>query len=139
MALAAYGPSAGFPIAMLLAIVFGISGFSAWMQGEPLDIQRLLYTPEGKPRLSILSIAHLSDAERMFVTIFGPDLENDAVESGLYLPLKDEEGVLGVLVFESHSVDFATPTQREVAASLACRCSSRSHRRDSRRPARGAW
>ena len=45
-------------------------GFSAWMEGEPLDIQRLLYTPEGKPRLSILSIAHLSDAERMFfVTI----------------------------------------------------------------------
>ena len=40
------------------------------MEGEPLDIQRLLYTPEGKPRLSILSIAHLSDAERMFfVTI----------------------------------------------------------------------
>ena len=39
-------------------------------KGEPLDVQRLLYTPEGKPRLSILSIAHLSDAERMFfVTI----------------------------------------------------------------------
>ena len=45
-------------------------GFAAWMEGEPLDVQRLLYTPEGKPRLSILSIAHLSDAERMFfVTI----------------------------------------------------------------------
>lgn len=45
-------------------------GFAAWMAGEPLNIQRLLYTPEGKPRLAILSIAHLSDAERMFfVTI----------------------------------------------------------------------
>ena len=41
-------------------------GFSAWMEGEPLDVQRLLYTPEGKPRLTILSIAHLDDAERMF-------------------------------------------------------------------------
>ena len=60
-----------------------------------------------------------SDAERMFVTIFGPDLETDGVESGLYLPLKDEEGVLGVLVFESGTVDFATPTQREVSAILA--------------------
>jgi GAF domain-containing protein/multidrug resistance efflux pump len=60
-----------------------------------------------------------SDAERMFITIFGPDLEGDRVESGLYLPLKDEEGVLGVLVFESASADFATPTQREVAAILA--------------------
>ncbi len=41
-------------------------GFQAWMQGEPLDIQRLLHTPEGKPKLSIISIAHLSDSERMF-------------------------------------------------------------------------
>jgi len=41
-------------------------GFAAWTEGEPLDAQRLLWTPEGKPRLSILSIAHLSDAERMF-------------------------------------------------------------------------
>ncbi len=45
-------------------------GFAGWLRGEPLDIQRLLYTAEGKPRLSIISIAHLSDAERMFfVTI----------------------------------------------------------------------
>jgi hypothetical protein len=40
------------------------------MEGESLDVQKLLYTQEGKPRLAILSIAHLSDAERMFfVTI----------------------------------------------------------------------
>ncbi|MEY2853535.1 MAG: hypothetical protein RL030_667, partial [Pseudomonadota bacterium] len=41
--------------------------FAAWTRGEALDIQRLLYTPEGKPRIAIISIAHLSDAERMFV------------------------------------------------------------------------
>jgi GAF domain-containing protein/multidrug resistance efflux pump len=64
-------------------------------------------------------VAPGSDAERMFVTIFGPDLQSEGVESGLYLPLKDEEGVLGVLVFESGTADFATPTQREVAAILA--------------------
>ncbi len=40
--------------------------FATWMEGDPLDVQRLLYTAEGKPRLSILSIAHLSEAERMF-------------------------------------------------------------------------
>ena len=34
--------------------------------GEPLDVDALLYTPAGKPRLAIVSIAHLSDAERMF-------------------------------------------------------------------------
>jgi hypothetical protein len=33
---------------------------------EPLDVGRMLYSPSGKPRLAILSIAHLSDAERMF-------------------------------------------------------------------------
>jgi len=41
--------------------------FAAWAEGEPLDASRLLYTAEGRPRLSIVSIAHLSDAERMFV------------------------------------------------------------------------
>lgn len=41
-------------------------GFQAWMQGPPLNIQELLYTQEGKPRHSIISIAHLSDSERMF-------------------------------------------------------------------------
>ena len=60
-----------------------------------------------------------SDAERMFVSVFGPDLEANEVESGLYLPLKDEEGMLGVLVFESRRPEFATGTQLEVAAILA--------------------
>ena len=44
--------------------------FQAWLEGEPLDIQRMLYTTDGKPRISVMSIAHLSDSERMFfVTI----------------------------------------------------------------------
>jgi GAF domain-containing protein/multidrug resistance efflux pump len=60
-----------------------------------------------------------SDAERLFVTIFGQDLATDQVRSALYLPLKDEEGVLGVLVFESNTPEFAGDTQREVAAILA--------------------
>lgn len=55
-----------FELAMSLNNLLASPGFSSWMEGEPLDIQRLLYTPEGKPRLAILSIAHLSDAERMF-------------------------------------------------------------------------
>ena len=55
-----------FALAMRLNNLAASPGFSAWTEGEPLNIQRLLYTPEGKPRVSILSIAHLSDAERMF-------------------------------------------------------------------------
>jgi hypothetical protein len=42
-------------------------GFAAWLQGEPLDIPSLLFSPTGKPRVSVISIAHLNDAERMFV------------------------------------------------------------------------
>ena len=41
-------------------------GFSTWLEGPPLDIQRMMYTEDGKPRVSIFSIAHLSDSERMF-------------------------------------------------------------------------
>jgi hypothetical protein len=53
-------------LAMSVNNLLASPGFSAWMEGEPLDVQRLLFTPEGKPRISILSIAHLSDPERMF-------------------------------------------------------------------------
>jgi hypothetical protein len=53
-------------LAMSLNNLLASPGFSAWLTGEPLDIQRLLWTVDGKPRVSILSIAHLSEAERMF-------------------------------------------------------------------------
>jgi hypothetical protein len=41
-------------------------GFVGWLEGEPLDIGAFYRSPAGKPRVSIFSIAHLSDAERMF-------------------------------------------------------------------------
>jgi hypothetical protein len=41
-------------------------GFATWLDGPPLDIAKMLHTPAGKPRLSIFSIAHLGDTERMF-------------------------------------------------------------------------
>ncbi|MCB9829861.1 MAG: ATP-binding protein [Planctomycetes bacterium] len=55
-----------FGLAMTLNNLLASPGFASWIEGEPLDVQRLLYTPEGKPRIAIISIAHLSDAERMF-------------------------------------------------------------------------
>jgi hypothetical protein len=54
-------------LAMSLNALIASPGFAAWMSGEPLDAQRLLFTPEGKPRIAIISIAHLNDAERMFI------------------------------------------------------------------------
>ncbi len=53
-------------LAMNLNNLLASPSFGAWLEGEPLDIARLLHTPEGKPRLCVLSIAHLSDGERMF-------------------------------------------------------------------------
>lgn len=53
-------------LAMKLNNLIASPGFSVWMEGEPLDIQRMYYTADGKPRISIFSIAHLSDTERMF-------------------------------------------------------------------------
>ena len=55
-----------FELAMQLNNLLASPGFSSWMEGEPLDIQKMMYTPEGKPRLTVFSIAHLGDAERMF-------------------------------------------------------------------------
>jgi hypothetical protein len=55
-----------FNLVMALNNLFASPGFNSWLEGEPLDIKQILYTPEGKPRVAIFSIAHLGDAERMF-------------------------------------------------------------------------
>ena len=55
-----------FALAMKLNNLLAAPGFQSWLEGEALDIQSLMYTPAGKPRLAIFSIAHLNDAERMF-------------------------------------------------------------------------
>ncbi|HQL58201.1 MAG TPA: DUF87 domain-containing protein [Myxococcota bacterium] len=54
-------------LAMALNNLLASPDFSAWIQGPPLDINSLLYTPEGKPKLSVISISHLDDQSRMFV------------------------------------------------------------------------
>ncbi len=53
-------------LAMRLNNILSNPGFSAWTEGEPLDIGQLLFDAHGKARVTILSIAHLSDNERMF-------------------------------------------------------------------------
>lgn len=55
-----------FELAMMLNNLLAAPGFELWMSGEPLDIGRMLHTANGKPRVSIFSIAHLNDSERMF-------------------------------------------------------------------------
>ena len=55
-----------FELAMLLNNILAAPAFQVWIEGQPLDIPSLLYTPDGRPRHSVFYIAHLSDAERMF-------------------------------------------------------------------------
>lgn len=55
-----------FSLAMTLNNLLAAPGFEVWMQGDPLDVGRLLHTSDGRPRVAIMSIAHLNDAERMF-------------------------------------------------------------------------
>jgi hypothetical protein len=55
-----------FALAMAFNNLLGSPGFAAWLRGDPLDVDRLLYTPAGKPRVAVFSIAHLADRERMF-------------------------------------------------------------------------
>ena len=55
-----------FAFVMAINNLLAAPSFATWRQGEPLDVAKFLYTPEGKPRLAIFSIAHLGDEERMF-------------------------------------------------------------------------
>ena len=80
--------------------------FGTWMEGPPLDIQQLLYTEEGKPRAAILSMAHLSDAERQFVVTL--------VLSKLITWMRTQPGTddLRALVYMDEVFGFVPPTQK---------------------------
>ena len=61
-----YPQSQRMALAMSLNNILASPTFTAWTEGESLDIQRILYTEDGTPRTAIFSIAHLSETERMF-------------------------------------------------------------------------
>lgn len=54
-------------LALRLNGLLASPAFAAWLQGIPLDIDRLLM-PDGRAGAAIVSLAHLGDAERQFVT-----------------------------------------------------------------------
>ena len=55
-----------FALAMRLNNLLAAPGFESWMEGEPLRAKSLLYTKDGLPRISVMSIAHLDESQRMF-------------------------------------------------------------------------
>ena len=61
-----FPPSDRMELAMALNNIIAAPSFEAWMEGAPLDIPTIIKAPDGRPRVSIFYIAHLSDTERMF-------------------------------------------------------------------------
>ncbi len=61
-----YSSKDRFALAMMLNNLLASPSFKTWMEGEALDIDNFLYDEKGKARVSVFSIAHLSDSERMF-------------------------------------------------------------------------
>ena len=61
-----FPPKDRFQLAMQLNNLLAAPSFEAWMQGDPLDVNSLLHTAGGKPKVSVMSIAHLDDQLRMF-------------------------------------------------------------------------
>ena len=55
-----------FKLATKFNSLLASPSFSLWLQGDDLDIQKLLYDENGKAKVAIFSISHLNDEERMF-------------------------------------------------------------------------
>lgn len=53
-------------LAMLLNNFLASPSFQSWIEGQPLNIEEILYTKDGKARHSVFFLAHLDDSERMF-------------------------------------------------------------------------
>ena len=62
-----FPPKSRTKLAMKLNTLLASPSFAAWLDGQPLDVGALLYTPEGKPRAAIVYLHHLSEEERQFV------------------------------------------------------------------------
>ena len=91
-------------LAMRLNALLASPTFAAWTVGEPVDIERLLHTHDGRPRASVLYLAHLSEAERQFVVTL--------VLSKLVTWMRAQSGTtdLRALVYMDEVFGFAPPT-----------------------------
>jgi hypothetical protein len=66
-----------FELAMLLNNFLAAPAFQTWLEGQPLDIEKFIYAPDGKPRHSVFYLAHLNDEERMFfITLLYTSIES---------------------------------------------------------------
>ncbi|MFN8051827.1 MAG: DUF87 domain-containing protein [Acidimicrobiales bacterium] len=78
--------------------------FAAWGQGEPIDIEKLLWSPDGSANAAVVYLAHLSDEERQMVVT--------RVLSKLVGWMRGQQGStkLRVLVYMDEVYGFVPPT-----------------------------
>lgn len=99
-----------FPAKDRMELVLKLNGllaspsFAAWAKGDPLDIESLLHSADGRPKASIISIAHLSDEERQFALT--------TVLSRLVSWMRKQSGTanLRVLLYIDEVFGFVPPT-----------------------------
>jgi hypothetical protein len=99
-----FPPADRTKLAFTLNALVASPTFAAWGEGEPLDPQALLFTPEGKPRCAVVYLAHLSDAERQFVVTL--------VFSKLVTWMRGQEGTpdLRALAYMDEVFGYVPPT-----------------------------
>jgi hypothetical protein len=97
-------PKDRMALAIQLNALLASPSFGAWMRGVPLDIQRMLYDDDGKPRAAILYLAHLSEPERQFIVTL--------VMSRMVGWMRTQPGTsdLRALIYMDEVAGFAPPT-----------------------------
>jgi hypothetical protein len=99
-------------LAMQLNNLLAAPGFEAWMEGVPLDASQLFFGPMGKPRVSVISIAHLGDAERMF---FVAMLLNEIIG---WMRQQPGTGTLRALLYMDEIFGYMPPVQNPPSKQL---------------------
>lgn len=110
-----YPQNERFELAMLLNNFLAAPAFHTWLEGAPLDISALLFTPEGKPRHSVFYLAHLSDQERMFFVT----LLYTAVET--WMRTQKGSGSLRVMVYFDEIAGYLPPVSNPPSKSIILR------------------
>jgi hypothetical protein len=99
-------------LAMQLNNLLAAPGFAAWMEGEPLDTGKLLFGDTGKPKVSVISIAHLGDRERLF---FVATLLNDVVS---WMRAQPGSNSLRAILYMDEMFGYLPPTANPPTKSL---------------------
>ena len=91
-------------LAMKLNGLAASPAFAAWSEGVPLDIDEMLFQPNGDPRAAVVNIHHLSDEERQFVVTL--------LLSKVVTWMRSQQGSddLRVLIYMDEVFGFVPPT-----------------------------